>query len=56
MASRLPVARATLAYPPYACDFDPNDPNRLVIGGGGGANRSGVANRIVGPSLATVPF
>ncbi|KAH6687400.1 hypothetical protein F5X68DRAFT_207366 [Plectosphaerella plurivora] len=46
MASRLPVARATLAYPPYACDFDPNDPNKLVIGGGGGANRSGVANRI----------
>lgn len=47
MAPRLPVARTTLAYPPYACEFDPNDANKLIVGGGGGANRSGVANRIV---------
>ena len=41
------MARATLDYLPYVCDFDPQDSNKLVVGGGGGANRSGVANRIV---------
>lgn len=47
MSRKLPEARATLDYLPYVCDFDPQDSNRLVVGGGGGANRSGVANRIV---------
>ncbi|KAL8414204.1 hypothetical protein RB594_005432 [Gaeumannomyces avenae] len=39
-------AKITLTYPLYACDFDPNNANRLVVGGGGGAGRSGVGNKI----------
>lgn len=39
-------AKITLTYPLYACDFDPNDASRLVVGGGGGAGRSGVGNKI----------
>ncbi|KAI3527838.1 hypothetical protein CPAR01_03206 [Colletotrichum paranaense] len=46
MASPFETAKLTLDYLPYACEFDPQDPNRLLIGGGGGANRSGVANKI----------
>ena len=42
-----PGAKLTLSYPLYACDFDPNDANRLVVGGGGGPGRSGVGNKIV---------
>lgn len=41
------TAKLTLDYLPYACEFDPQDANRLLVGGGGGANRSGVANKIV---------
>jgi hypothetical protein len=40
-------ANITLSYPLYACDFDYSDPNRLVVGGGGGATKSGVGNKIV---------
>lgn len=43
----LPGAKITLSYPLYACDFDPRDANRLVVGGGGGPGRSGVGNKIV---------
>ncbi|ROT36020.1 hypothetical protein SODALDRAFT_328406 [Sodiomyces alkalinus F11] len=46
MGPPLEVARLTLNYPPYSCDFDPQDATKLLVGGGGGANRSGVANRI----------
>ncbi|KAM0279917.1 hypothetical protein ACHAQH_004358 [Verticillium albo-atrum] len=46
MAPTLPVTRLTLGYPPFACDFDPQDATRLLVSGGGGANRSGVPNRI----------
>ncbi|WYZ40743.1 hypothetical protein EsH8_IV_001084 [Colletotrichum jinshuiense] len=46
MASPFDTAKLTLDYLPYACEFDPQDANRLVVGGGGGANRSGVANKI----------
>ncbi|PKS10209.1 hypothetical protein jhhlp_001959 [Lomentospora prolificans] len=41
-----PSAKLTLSYPLYACDFDPQDPTRLVVGGGGGPGRSGVGNKI----------
>jgi hypothetical protein len=47
MAPLIPSAKATLSYPLYACDFDPLDADRLVVGGGGGAGRSGVGNKIV---------
>lgn len=48
MPAIIPSAKATLSYPLYACDFDPLDASRLVVGGGGGAGRSGVGNKIVG--------
>jgi hypothetical protein len=47
MAPPFPAAGIELDYPLYAVDFDPEDANRLVVGGGGGANRSGVSNKIV---------
>ena len=44
-----PFQKATteLDYPLYAVQFDPEDANRLAVGGGGGASRSGVGNKIV---------
>jgi hypothetical protein len=58
-AEKFPKASAKLNYPLYACDFDPQDPSRLVVGGGGGPGRSGVGNKIVSspsnlPSLTLV--
>ena len=47
MAPELKTAKLTLTYPAYCCDFDPQDANRLIVGGGGGAGRSGVGNKIV---------
>ncbi|CAD6440017.1 eaf0bf0a-5e41-441a-8257-3e4c6eaea4bb [Sclerotinia trifoliorum] len=46
MAPLIPSAKSTLSYPLYACDFDPINPSRLVVGGGGGAGRTGVGNKI----------
>ncbi|TEA11200.1 hypothetical protein C8034_v000986 [Colletotrichum sidae] len=46
MAPPFDAARIALNYLPYACEFDPQDANRLLVGGGGGPNRSGVPNQI----------
>lgn len=46
MAPGISSAKLTLSYPVYSCDFDPQDPSQLVVGGGGGAGRSGVGNKI----------
>ncbi|KAL2188715.1 hypothetical protein L209DRAFT_751764 [Thermothelomyces heterothallicus CBS 203.75] len=46
MAPPIPRTEVRLSYPLYALDFDPEDANRLVVGGGGGAARSGVGNKI----------
>ncbi|CAM1505251.1 Fc.00g108880.m01.CDS01 [Cosmosporella sp. VM-42] len=46
MAPPFPKASIQLSYPLYAVDFDPEDANRLVVGGGGGASRTGVGNKI----------
>ncbi|KAH6850174.1 hypothetical protein B0I37DRAFT_370925 [Chaetomium sp. MPI-CAGE-AT-0009] len=46
MAPAIPSTELRLSYPLYALDFDPEDANRLVVGGGGGAARSGVGNKI----------
>jgi hypothetical protein len=54
MAPLIPSAKATLAYPLFACDFDPLDSSRLFVAGGGGAGRSGVPNRIVSLSLCVL--
>jgi hypothetical protein len=52
MPQVLESAKATLSYPLYACDFDPKDATTLVVGGGGGAGKSGVGNKIVGSACA----
>lgn len=54
MAPLIPSAKVTLSYPLCACDFDPLDSNRLVVGGGGGAGRSGVGNKIVSVSAVVI--
>ncbi|KAH6606807.1 aldehyde dehydrogenase [Trichoderma cornu-damae] len=46
MALPFPQANLKLSYPLYAVSFDPENANRLVVGGGGGAGRSGVSNKI----------
>lgn len=52
--SPFPRASIELDYPLYALDFDPEDATRLVVGGGGGAGRSGVGNKIVGPLASLI--
>ncbi|KAK0722403.1 hypothetical protein B0T26DRAFT_749809 [Lasiosphaeria miniovina] len=42
----IPSAEIRLEYPLYSLDFDPQDANRIVVGGGGGPGRSGVSNKI----------
>jgi hypothetical protein len=52
MPKSLESAKITLSYPLYACDFDPTDETKLVVGGGGGAGKSGIGNKIVrSPSI-----
>ena len=51
MAPVPPSANLTLTYPIYSSDFDPNNDGFLFVGGGGGAGRSGVKNKIVGTSF-----
>ncbi|KAL6866927.1 aldehyde dehydrogenase family domain-containing protein [Trichoderma novae-zelandiae] len=46
MALPFPQASIKLDYPLYAVSFDPQNANRLVVGGGGGVGRSGVGNKI----------
>ncbi len=46
MAPPIPSSSIRLDCPLYACDFDPQDANRLIVAGGGGAGRSGVGNKI----------
>ncbi|RBR25889.1 uncharacterized protein FIESC28_01382 [Fusarium coffeatum] len=46
MASLFPRSSIELDYPLYAVDFDPEDANRVVVGGGGGPSKTGVGNKI----------
>ncbi|KAL8644417.1 MAG: hypothetical protein Q9210_007265 [Variospora velana] len=46
MAPPVASAKLTLSCPLYASDFDPQDHNFLLVGGGGGEGRSGVGNKI----------
>jgi len=39
--------KTTLSYPVYTAEFDPYNRGFLVVGGGGGQGRNGVANKIV---------
>ncbi|KAK3333984.1 hypothetical protein B0T19DRAFT_383060 [Cercophora scortea] len=52
MAPRIPAAEIKLSFPLYSCDFDTQDANRLIVGGGGGANKSGVGNALAILDLA----
>lgn len=48
-------AAVALDYPIYACEFDPTDSGKLIVGGGGGPSRTGVGNKIVGaPTLCCI--
>ncbi|KAL8666488.1 MAG: hypothetical protein Q9168_007482, partial [Polycauliona sp. 1 TL-2023] len=47
MSPALASAKLTLSYPLYASDFDPQNDNFLLVGGGGGEGRTGVGNKIV---------
>ncbi|KAI4192078.1 MAG: hypothetical protein LQ346_004487 [Caloplaca aetnensis] len=46
MAPSLASAKLTLSYPIYASDFDPQNSDFLLVGGGGGEGRTGVGNKI----------
>ncbi|KAI4131992.1 MAG: hypothetical protein LQ338_000976 [Usnochroma carphineum] len=46
MAPPLASAKLTLSYPLYASDFDPQNSNFLLVGGGGGESRTGLGNKI----------
>lgn len=47
MSPSFATAKITLGYPLYASDFDPQNNDFLLVGGGGGESRSGVDNKIV---------
>ncbi len=47
MAPSIASAKLTLSYPIYASDFDPQNSDFLLVGGGGGEGRTGVGNKIV---------
>lgn len=47
MSPAVASAKLTLSYPLYASDFDPQNDNFLLVGGGGGEGRTGVGNKIV---------
>lgn len=46
MAPRFDKSSIQLDYPPVSLDFDAQDANRIVVGGGGGPRRD-VKNKIV---------
>ncbi|KAK4946235.1 hypothetical protein LTR10_014747 [Elasticomyces elasticus] len=46
MAPTVSSAQSKLSYPLYAADFDPYNPDFLLVGGGGGSSSTGVPNKI----------
>ena len=46
MAPAVSSSRIQLSYPLYAADFDPYNPDFLLVGGGGGSSSTGVPNKI----------
>ena len=46
MAPPVSSARTQLSYPLYAADFDPFNPDFLLVAGGGGSSATGVPNKI----------
>lgn len=46
MAPTVSSSRTQLSYPLYAADFDPFNPDFLLVAGGGGSSSTGVPNKI----------
>ncbi|KIW20539.1 hypothetical protein PV08_01114 [Exophiala spinifera] len=46
MAPNVVSSQVKLSYPLYAADFDPYNPDFLLVGGGGGSSSTGVPNKI----------
>ncbi|KAL2426478.1 hypothetical protein ABEF95_007806 [Exophiala dermatitidis] len=46
MAPTVFSSQTKLSYPLYAADFDPFNPDFLLVGGGGGSSSTGVPNKI----------
>ncbi|EXJ79886.1 hypothetical protein A1O3_08171 [Capronia epimyces CBS 606.96] len=46
MAPTVSSSQIKLSYPLYAADFDPFNPDFLLVGGGGGSSSTGVPNKI----------
>ncbi|KAM3566969.1 hypothetical protein ARSEF4850_000003 [Beauveria asiatica] len=46
MSQPFPTTYTRSDYPLFAVDFDPEDDSRIITGGGGGPNRSGVPNKL----------
>ncbi|RMZ80543.1 hypothetical protein DV737_g2959, partial [Chaetothyriales sp. CBS 132003] len=46
MSPHITQSRKQLGYPLYAADFDPLNPDFLLVGGGGGSSATGVPNKI----------
>jgi len=51
MAPPISYTSIDLTVPLFDCQFDPYNRGYLVVGGGGGENKSGVANTIVWQSM-----
>lgn len=47
MSPPVSYAKAELGYPIFSAEFDPYNRGYLVVGGGGGENKAGIANKIV---------
>jgi glycyl-tRNA synthetase len=52
MAPQIRSSKLTLSCPLFAADFDPQNNDFLLVGGGGGESRSGVGNQIASRILA----
>ena len=46
-SSPVTYASTKLTYPIFDAEFDPYNRGYLVVGGGGGENRTGVPNKLV---------
>ncbi|KAK8076552.1 hypothetical protein PG994_003824 [Apiospora phragmitis] len=55
MAKSIPSATITLSYPLWACAFDPQHPDQLLVGGGGGPGRHGVTNKLTLLDVSNTP-
>lgn len=55
MNAAISFAQTRLSYPIFDADFDPYNRGYLVVGGGGGESRSGIANKLVRATTLYAP-